>query len=104
MSQFQGQFLLNAVNANTNGAAVMIADSKFLTCFVEASAYGAGTVTIQVSWNGTYWHTLTLADGTAAAFADGKDHCFTIVAGRYLYYRATLTGATSPSAVTVIIQ
>jgi hypothetical protein len=98
----QSQPLLKAFSGTSvTGEKICLTNSGFKTLFVEADSYGTGTVTVQVSWDGTKWHTLALADGTPATFT--SDVVYTLVGGMFLYYRANYSGGTAAN-LTVVIQ
>ena len=100
--------LLDAVDANTTGASFEIVGNNargstqsFRSVFVYADSWGGGTVTIQVSPdNGSNWFTARLDDSTQASFT-ASDMKNALIRGTLI--RAILTGATSPSNVTVIV-
>lgn len=98
----QSQPLLKKFNGTAvTGGQVCLTNSAFKTLFVEADSFGAGSVTVQVSWDGTVWHTLSLSDGTPAIFTNNV--VYTLVGGMFLYYRAIYGGGTAVN-LTVVIQ
>lgn len=84
--------LLDAVTADTNGAAVAIKGGRY-RFMVACGSFGSGTATLQ--WTpdgGTLWASL----GTGFAFtANGSVEAF-LPGGTY---RAVLTGSTAPTAL-----
>lgn len=97
--------LLDAVDADTDGDSNEIhsgyragrADVR--SCFVWATSFGGGTVTIQVTPdNGTNWFPARTSDGIQATFTQ-SDMRNIYVRGTHI--RAVLNGATSPSDLSV---
>ena len=99
--------LLDAVTVDTDGAAFELLMGRRgrinqrHSLYAFSSSFGGGVVTIEVSPdNGSKWFTARLGNGGLATFA-ASDVLTVFLQGTQV--RATLTGATSPSALTVIM-
>ena len=97
--------LLDGVTADVDGATfdVPSGGSKFrhplFSFFVYSTAFGGGTVLIQLSPDGTNWFTArALGSDAQMAFTEAD---YMVGAIRAPYVRATLSGATAPAALTV---
>lgn len=93
--------LLDNVTANTNGAAFHCSGSDY-TLIVFSTDFGSGTVQLQISPDsGTTWVAL-MEDGLPTAYTSNVTKLIQKVSTNFLI-RAVLTGATSPSALSVYI-
>lgn len=93
--------LLDNVSADTNGAAFPC-DGGNQTFSVWATSFGGGTVTLQASPDaGTTWITLTI-NGDPATFT-ANDVKMVDRLGVGMRVRATLTGSTSPVALSAAL-
>ena len=101
--------LLNAVDADTVGTAYTMPKDDvlgpmgvgFKGFFIWGDDFGSGTVTVEVSHDGTNWFTLREFGSGSQISTTVSDHYAAVV--RAPYIRGRLNGATNPSNVSVVM-
>ena len=95
--------LLENVSANTDGAGFK-SDGSRKNVYVYATSFGGGTITLQAKAPvaDAPWITLTLPDSAPATFTANAVRIIDNIA-QGCEIRATLTDATAPSGVYVVL-